>query len=118
MGRDAREGGLRVPSCAISIWRPIPRGERTSVCRDERATGAASRIVDGRNYAERSHFDHRGAGQAMIEVQHLRKSYNGSRALDDFSLQVKQGELLGLVGPNGAGKTTLIKILASLVRAD
>src|SRR3972149_6590797 len=54
----------------------------------------------------------------MIEIEELRKSYNGQRALDGFSLRVEEGELFGLVGPNGAGKTTLIKILATLLPAD
>jgi len=51
----------------------------------------------------------------MIEVEQIRKNYNGNQALDGFSLQVARGELFGLVGPNGAGKTTLIKILATLL---
>jgi ABC-2 type transport system ATP-binding protein len=54
----------------------------------------------------------------MIEVNEIRKSYGGSRALDGFTLRVEKGELFGLVGPNGAGKTTLIKILSTLIRAD
>jgi ABC-2 type transport system ATP-binding protein len=54
----------------------------------------------------------------MIEIDQIRKNYNGSRALDGFSLRVEKGELFGLVGPNGAGKTTLIKILSTLIRAD
>ena len=54
----------------------------------------------------------------MIEIEELRKSYDGHRALDRFSLRVEAGELFGLVGPNGAGKTTLIKILSTLLRAD
>lgn len=51
----------------------------------------------------------------MIQVDQLRKSFNGVQALDGFSLHVESGELMGLVGPNGAGKTTLIKILATLL---
>src|SRR5438034_49224 len=54
----------------------------------------------------------------MIQVNELRKSYNGSRGLDGFRLKVDKGELFGLVGPNGAGKTTLMKILASLLVPD
>ncbi len=54
----------------------------------------------------------------MIEIDSLKKSYDGTRALDEFSLRVEAGEAVGLVGPNGAGKTTLIKILATLLRPD
>lgn len=54
----------------------------------------------------------------MIEVDQIKKRYNGSRGLDGFTLRVEKGELFGLVGPNGAGKTTLIKILATLIRSD
>jgi ABC-2 type transport system ATP-binding protein len=54
----------------------------------------------------------------MINIEQVRKRYNGTRALDGFTVKVEPGELLGLVGPNGAGKTTLIKILSTLVRPD
>lgn len=54
----------------------------------------------------------------MIEVIEARKNYGSIQALDQFSLKVEEGEVLGLVGPNGAGKTTLIKILATLARPD
>jgi ABC-2 type transport system ATP-binding protein len=53
-----------------------------------------------------------------IQVEHLSKSYGGTRALDAVSLTVGQGEFFGLLGPNGAGKTTLINILAGLVLAS
>jgi ABC-2 type transport system ATP-binding protein len=54
----------------------------------------------------------------MIEIERLGKNFGGRRALDNFSLRVETGELVGLVGPNGAGKTTLIKILATLQPPD
>jgi ABC-2 type transport system ATP-binding protein len=54
----------------------------------------------------------------MIDVEQLRKSFNGTRALDGFTLHVGAGELFGLVGPNGAGKTTLIKVLSTLLPMD
>jgi ABC-2 type transport system ATP-binding protein len=54
----------------------------------------------------------------MIAIEQLGKNFNGRRALDNFSLRVEKGELVGLVGPNGAGKTTLIKILATLQPPD
>jgi ABC-2 type transport system ATP-binding protein len=54
----------------------------------------------------------------MIAIEQVRKSYDGRRGLDGFSLNVEEGEILGLVGPNGAGKTTLIKILSTLLVPD
>jgi ABC-2 type transport system ATP-binding protein len=53
---------------------------------------------------------------AAIEVEDLRKQYEGVRALDGVSLSVPEGSFFGLLGPNGAGKTTFINILVGLVR--
>lgn len=57
-------------------------------------------------------------GVPAIRVENLHKQYRQTRALQDVSLDVQQGEFFGLLGPNGAGKTTLISILAGLTRAD
>ncbi|HYA94920.1 MAG TPA: ABC transporter ATP-binding protein [Terriglobales bacterium] len=54
----------------------------------------------------------------MIDVERVRKSFDGTRALDGFTLHVGGGELFGLVGPNGAGKTTLMKVLSTLLPPD
>lgn len=52
-----------------------------------------------------------------IAVSNLTVTYpNGQRALDGLSLEVRHGEVFGLLGANGAGKTTLIKVLATLLR--
>ena len=48
----------------------------------------------------------------------LRKRYGRQQAVDDVSLEVGRGEVLGLLGPNGAGKTTVIKLLLGLARPD
>jgi ABC-2 type transport system ATP-binding protein len=48
----------------------------------------------------------------------LRKRYGRRPAVDDVSLEVGRGEVVGLLGPNGAGKTTVIKMLLGLVRPD
>ncbi|MCF7923425.1 MAG: ABC transporter ATP-binding protein [Candidatus Marinimicrobia bacterium] len=54
----------------------------------------------------------------MISISHLRKNFGDLVAVDDLSLTINQGEILGLLGPNGAGKTTTIRMLCSLLEAD
>lgn len=53
-----------------------------------------------------------------ISIKNISKSYKKLKALDDVSLEIKQGELFGLIGPDGAGKTTLFRILTTLLFAD
>ena len=52
----------------------------------------------------------------MIETQGLSKSYGRFPALRDLSLEVRKGEVYGLLGPNGSGKTTAIRLLLGLLR--
>jgi branched-chain amino acid transport system ATP-binding protein len=54
----------------------------------------------------------------LLEVQHVTKRFGGFQALTDVSLQVHQGECLGLIGPNGSGKTTLINCISGVLRTD
>ena len=54
----------------------------------------------------------------MLEINNLKKSFNGRPALRGVDLQLNEGEVYGLLGPNGAGKTTTIKILAGLLSID
>jgi ABC-2 type transport system ATP-binding protein len=54
----------------------------------------------------------------VIEVKHLTKSYKSNKAVDDLSLTVKEGEILGLLGPNGSGKTTTMNCILSLLKFD
>jgi len=51
----------------------------------------------------------------MVEIKNLRKEYKGF-TLEDISLNVPAGSIVGLIGPNGAGKTTTIRILMGMVR--
>ncbi len=54
----------------------------------------------------------------VIEIEHLRKTYGSTVAVDDVSLDVSGGEIFGLLGPNGAGKTTTVECLQGLRRSD
>jgi len=52
----------------------------------------------------------------ILEIKNITKSYGDITALNNFSLSMEKGEVLGLLGPNGAGKTTLISILSGTVK--
>jgi len=53
-----------------------------------------------------------------IEIQGFTKNYNGVKAANNISFNVKKGEVFGFLGPNGAGKTTTIKALLGLIHKD
>ncbi len=51
----------------------------------------------------------------MVEIDHLSKSFGDFRAVDDISLTVSKGEVLGFLGPNGAGKTTTMRMVCGFL---
>jgi branched-chain amino acid transport system ATP-binding protein len=56
---------------------------------------------------------------AVLDVDHLRKSFGGITAVDDVSFDVREGEILGIIGPNGSGKSTLFNcVLGQLTPND
>lgn len=55
---------------------------------------------------------------ALLEVKNLGISFGGLRAVDDFEISIKKGELYGLIGPNGAGKTTVFNLLTGVYKPD
>jgi simple sugar transport system ATP-binding protein len=54
----------------------------------------------------------------ILEMKNIHKSFGGLKALDDVNLELRCGEVLGLVGDNAAGKSTLMKILTGFYHAD
>lgn len=52
----------------------------------------------------------------MIDVKNLKKTYGNKTVVEDVSLTLKQGEVVGLLGPNGAGKTTTFYMIVGLVK--
>ena len=56
--------------------------------------------------------------KAVIEADHVNKSFGERTIIRDFSLRIQRGDRIGLVGPNGAGKTTLLKLLTGEIDPD
>ena len=50
----------------------------------------------------------------VLDIQTLSKNFGGLRAVKDFDMSIRQGELIGLIGPNGAGKTTVFNLITGL----
>ena len=57
-------------------------------------------------------------GTPLVEMRDMSVSFGGVHAVKDVTIDLRPGEILGLVGGNGAGKSTLIKTLAGAQRAD
>lgn len=55
---------------------------------------------------------------ALLEVKNLGISFGGLRAVDDFEVSIRKGQLYGLIGPNGAGKTTVFNLLTGVYQPN
>ena len=53
-----------------------------------------------------------------LTAQGIFKSYKGRKVVNDISIEVNQGEIVGLLGPNGAGKTTSFYMIVGLIKPD
>lgn len=51
----------------------------------------------------------------IVDIKHVSKKFGNCEALDDVSISINEGEIIGLLGPNGSGKTTLMKIMNGLI---
>jgi len=55
---------------------------------------------------------------AMLELEHLYRSFRGIPAIEDVSFKMAPGEIVGFLGPNGAGKSTTVKIITGMLRPN
>jgi lipopolysaccharide export system ATP-binding protein len=98
---------------AADIWADMP-AEREAAARHflevAEQTLARSESVSGEHPAVR--------GASRLEAQHLVKTYKSRRVVNDVSVHLAQGEIVGLLGPNGAGKTTSFYMITGLIRPD
>ena len=110
---------LFLPDGILGRMRPR-KGPRVAAP-DLEQTAVATTSQDG----DADAFDRSGARKAagasrdaLLSVRGLRKAFKGVRALDGVDLDVREGEILGVLGPNGSGKSTLINVVTGHYRAD
>ncbi|HEX4904143.1 MAG TPA: MFS transporter [Acidimicrobiales bacterium] len=72
------------------------------------AKAAESSVVGSRRFV-------RGEPQTILETTGLSVAFGGIRAVNDVSIQLAEGEILGLIGPNGAGKTTIMDLVSGFL---
>ena len=53
-----------------------------------------------------------------LKTENINKSYKGRQVVNDVSVQLKKGEIVGLLGPNGAGKTTSFYMIVGLIKPE
>jgi lipopolysaccharide export system ATP-binding protein len=68
--------------------------------------------------AEAKSFENTSPAMSILETKEISKSYRGRLVVNDVTLHVEQGEVVGLLGPNGAGKTTSFYMIVGLITPD
>jgi lipopolysaccharide export system ATP-binding protein len=99
------------PVRAKGAWWEEVRGDRPAARRALLELAAAG-------FAHRTAEHPVPAGGSELEGTGLVKAFRGRRVVDDVSVRVAQGEIVGLLGPNGAGKTTTFYMITGLIRPD
>jgi branched-chain amino acid transport system permease protein len=58
------------------------------------------------------------AGEVLLTIDNISKSFSGVKALQNVSMEARRGEILGLVGPNGSGKSTMVNVISGLYKPE
>jgi lipopolysaccharide export system ATP-binding protein len=103
-----------------SEWLTIqPRVAWWGPTKEERQTVYEALLGAARRAAQRAKsFVRRRTKSSLLEGLDLSKSFKGRKVVDQVTVRVEQGEIVGLLGPNGAGKTTTFYLITGLIRPD
>ncbi|WP_168209116.1 ATP-binding cassette domain-containing protein [Agromyces intestinalis] len=115
---DAPSAGRVAPERSDDAYRD-QRNQRTSRGLDTRAPSSlAPRPAEGERAPSSLAPRPAEGGAPVAAARHVTRRFGGDSAVDDVSLDVRPGEILGLIGANGAGKTTFLRMLIGLERPD
>ena len=81
----------------------------------DRRLPRAPRAVDWRDAADLPARAKPAAGEVVLDVQSIRKTFGGLVAVNDISFQARAGQVVGLIGPNGAGKSTTFNLVTGVL---
>jgi ABC-type branched-subunit amino acid transport system ATPase component/ABC-type branched-subunit amino acid transport system permease subunit len=114
-------GGISdVPSVFLRLRERFRRGEDEAEAQPAESTGEAIRMFDVSKAlaTEAIQADEVRSGQTLLRIEHLSRSFGGLRAVEDVSLDVKQGDRHAIIGPNGAGKSTLFNLITGQLKPN
>ena len=111
-----RAGRAGAPTCRRCARRRATASPAPVAVPHRAAAAVARGVADGGRVAATLRT---ATGAApMLAVRGLRKAFKGVRALDGIDLDIREGEIVGVIGPNGSGKSTLINVVSGHFRAD
>ncbi|WP_126426319.1 ATP-binding cassette domain-containing protein [Brevibacillus marinus] len=93
----------------LKIRPPLEKGRRVQA--SKKLAAAAEK---GQHLSEPPFLPLKGSFSPLLAVKGVSKDFGGLRALDDVSLTLAEGRILGLIGPNGSGKSTLVNVISGV----